>query len=127
MTHARVGSVPFSIAFSHVSQTSGGKITNLSHVCQVELSPRISSNLRQRAEFSISPFSRKTQVPFDYLPLRIVWSVCFTADKINDVKSKKVMPPSLFDRLPEELITKILDMIFEESDDYPEGAHYFLE
>ena len=37
------------------------------------------------------------------------------------------MPPSLFDRLPEELITKILDMIFEESDDYPEGAHYFLE
>lgn len=42
-----------------VSQTSGGKITNLSHVCQVELSPRISSNLRQRAEFSISPFSRK--------------------------------------------------------------------
>ena len=37
------------------------------------------------------------------------------------------MPPSLFDRLPEELITKILDMIFEESDDYLEGAHYFLE
>ena len=39
------------------------------------------------------------------------------------------MPPSLFDRLPEELITKILDMIFEESDDYryPEGAHWFLE
>ena len=37
------------------------------------------------------------------------------------------MPPSLFDRLPEELITKILDMIFEDSDDYPEGAHYFLE
>ena len=32
------------------------------------------------------------------------------------------MPPSLFDRLPEELITKILDMIFEESDE-----HYFLE
>ena len=29
------------------------------------------------------------------------------------------MPPSLFDRLPEELITKILDMIFEESDDLP--------
>tara|TARA_B100000780_G_C20859227_1_gene341580 strand:+ start:264 stop:494 length:231 start_codon:yes stop_codon:yes gene_type:complete len=54
-------------------------------------------------------------------------SVCFTADKINDVKSKNVMPPSLFDRLPEELITKILDMIFEESDDYPEGAHRFLE
>ena len=110
-----------------VSQTSGGKITNLSHVFQVELSPRISSNLRQRAEFSISPFSRNTQVPFDYLPLRIVLSVCFTADKINDVKSKNVMPPSLFDRLPEELITKILDMIFEESDDYPEGAHRFLE
>ena len=44
------------------------------------------------------------------------------------IKSREiVMPPSLFDRLPEELITKILDMIFEESDDYPEGAHYFLE
>ena len=39
------------------------------------------------------------------------------------IKSREiVMPPSLFDRLPEELITKILDMIFEESDDYPEGA-----
>ena len=37
VTHARVGSRPLSIAFSHVSQTSGGKITNISYVCQVEI------------------------------------------------------------------------------------------
>ena len=55
---------------------------------------------------------------------RSILSVCFT----QLIKSREIaMPPSLFDRLPEELITKILDMIFEESDDYPEGAHYFLE
>ena len=84
------------------------------------IEPAYLFNLRERAEFP--RFREKIRVPFDYLPLGEVLSVS------QLIKSREiVMPPSLFDRLPEELITKILDMIFEESDDYPEGAHYFLE
>ena len=48
VTHAKVravGSRPFSIAFSHVSQTSVGNITNISHVCQLESSPRVLAHL----------------------------------------------------------------------------------
>ena len=83
------------------------------------IEPAYLFNLRERAEF---PRFREKKKSFDYLPLGEVLSVS------QLIKSREiVMPPSLFDRLPEELITKILDMIFEESDDYPEGAHYFLE
>ena len=89
-------------------------------MCQVELSPRISSIYENVRNFPV--FEKKSEFRSITSPLGEVLSVS------QLIKSREiVMPPSLFDRLPEELITKILDMIFEESDDYPEGAHYFLE
>ena len=102
-----------------VSRASG-KINEPFTRVSSRIEPAYLFNLRERAEFP--RFREKIRVPFDYLPLGEVLSVS------QLIKSREiVMPPSLFDRLPEELITKILDMIFEESDDYPEGAHYFLE
>ena len=92
---------------------------NISHVCQVELSPRISSIYENVRNFTV--FEKKNRSITSP-------SAKFCQFVSQLIKSREiVMPPSLFDRLPDELITKILDMIFEESDDYPEGAHYFLE
>ena len=52
---------------------------NISHVCQVELSPRISSIYENVRNFTV--FEKKKS--FDYLPLGEILSVCFTADKIE--------------------------------------------
>ena len=107
--------------FSHVSH--GRVVGTTEHFARV--SSRIEpARLLRFTRFSVSPFSRKKS---EFRSITSPSAKCcqFVSQLI---KSREiVMPPSLFDRLPEELITKILDMIFEESDDYPEGAHYFLE
>ena len=46
-----------------VSQTSGGKITNLSHVCQVELSPRISSIYENVRNFPVFEKKKIVRLP----------------------------------------------------------------
>ena len=85
------------------------------------IEPAYLFNLRERAEFPRFREEKKNRSITSP-------SAKFCQFVSQLIKSREiVMPPSLFDRLPDELITKILDMIFEESDDYPEGAHYFLE
>ena len=67
---------------------ASGKITNISHVCEVELSPRISSITRTFN--SGFPLVREIhEVPLDFSPsvcfspLRMVLSVCFLARAVR--------------------------------------------
>ena len=67
---------------------ASGKITNISHVCEVELSPRISSITRTFN--SGFPLVREIhEVPLDFVPsvcfspLRMVLSVCFLARAVR--------------------------------------------
>ena len=100
-----------------VSRASG-KINEPFARVSSRIEPAYLFNLRERAEFHRFREKKIVRLP---PPRRNFVSLFHTADKIERNRH------ALFDRLPEELITKILDMIFEESDDYPEGAHYFLE
>ena len=102
-----------------VSRASG-KINEPFARVSSRIEPAYLFNLRERAEFHRFREKKNRSITSP--------SAKFCQFVSQLIKSREiVMPPSLIDRLPEELITKILDMIFEESDDYPEGAHYFLE
>ena len=79
MTHARVGSRPFSIAFSHVSQSSEWEHNEHFSRVSSRIEPAYLINLREHL-ILFSPCSRNLEVPLDYSPPHSFVSLLFPAE-----------------------------------------------